>query len=264
MVDYRIGNYDIKEVQAVMAKMMQEIHQVCEKNNIRYILDGGTMLGAVRHKGFIPWDDDLDIAMPRDDYEKFIAIANMELGSQYKFECMENTHEYPYNFGKVRAIDTLYAEEFTASLKINHGVYIDVFPMDYVNPDDKKRLSFIQKNIAHFTMLRYAKLGLISGIKYKPFMLLSNHFFTKWLRKLMMYDFQERGAYVQKLCHFGKNKPPVSLDLFNNVIYVPFEEYQFRIPKEYDSFLTGRYGNYMKLPPQNEQKPVHTIKEIRL
>lgn len=86
MASYIVGGYDLKEIQHVMAEMMAAIDQVCRKNNIRYILDGGTMLGAIRHKGFIPWDDDLDIAMPRDDYERFMAIANRELGDSYRFE----------------------------------------------------------------------------------------------------------------------------------------------------------------------------------
>lgn len=261
---YIVGGHDLKDIQKIMADMMADIDRVCTVYNLRYILDGGTMLGAVRHKGFIPWDDDLDIAMPRDDYEKFISIANRELSSKYRFECMENTKEYPYNFGKVRAIHTVYREELTAFLNINHGIYIDVFPMDYVDINSPKKLKFVQRQIAHLTQLRYAKLGLCKGLKYLPFKLIPLQIYNKILSSFMKYAYSTNGEYVQKLAHFGKNKPPISISLFNDTVKVPFEEYQFSIPKEYVLFLTGRYGNYMELPPLEKQQPCHEIGEIRI
>lgn len=264
MASYIVGGYDLKEIQHVMAEMMAAIDQVCRKNNIRYILDGGTMLGAIRHKGFIPWDDDLDIAMPRDDYERFMTIANRELGDSYRFECLENTKEYPYNFGKVRAIKTLYAEEFTSKLRINHGIYIDVFPMDYVEPQDEKNLIKIQKMIAHITQIRYAKLGLCKGLKYIPFMVLPLSFYNYMISKFMKHYLKGNCKFVQKLCHFGKNKPPIGISMFTDTIDVPFEEYKFLVPNAYNEFLSGRYGDYMTLPPKDKQKPCHKIGEIRI
>lgn len=265
MDSYMIGKYRLKDIQHVMAKMMNEIHKICVKYKIRYILDGGTMLGAVRHNGFIPWDDDFDIAMPRDDYDKFIKIANKELGPLYRFECMENTKEYPYNFGKVRAVNTLYVEKFTEKLNINHGIYIDVFPMDYVDYNNKKHLKYVQKMIGRFTMLKYSKLGLCKGLKYLPFKILPIKFYNKLLNRFMKYYINGKTKeMVQKLCHFGKNKPPISISLFSNTIKVKFDEYEFFIPKDYNDFLTGRYGDYMKLPPEEKQKPCHEIGEISL
>lgn len=261
---YTVGGYDLKDIQKVMSDMMADIDRVCLANNLRYILDGGTMLGAVRHKGFIPWDDDLDIAMPRDDYEKFMGIANKELSSHYQFQCMENTKEYPYNFGKVRAVHTVYKEKFSSSLHINHGIYIDVFPMDYVDVDNPKKLALVQRQIAHLTQLRYAKLGLCHGLKFLPFKIVPLHIYNKLLTSLMKYSYSTCKEHVQKLAHFGKNKPPISISIFDNTIRVPFEEYQFNIPKAYDSFLTGRYGDYMKLPPPEKQQPCHEIEDIKI
>ncbi len=264
MNKYVINGYDIKAIQKVMVEIMAEIDRVCCENGIHYILDGGTMLGAVRHKGFIPWDDDLDIAMLRDDYEKFIAIANEKLASDYRFECIENTKEYPYNFGKVRAVHTKYVEEFTKSLNINHGVYIDVFPMDYVDDSNMKKLNHVRWWVARFTSLRYAKLKLTSSIKFIPFLVIPLSVVNSTITRIMKYNYKNKGNRVNKLCHFGKNKPVIDASLFTDVIRVPFENYEFFIPREYDSFLRGRYGNYMELPPEEKQKPCHNINEVKL
>lgn len=261
---YQVGGYDLKDIQNVMLEMMADIDRICEKTGIRYILDGGTMLGAVRHKGFIPWDDDLDIAMLRDDYIKFVEIANSELDGKYKFQCVENTEQYPYNFGKVFCVNTKYTEEYTKDLDICHGVYIDVFPMDYVDPSNPKKLRYIQRAISALTQLRYAKLKLVHHVKYQPFKIFSLKFINSFLNKLMKYSYQNKCEYVQKLCHYGPNKPFVSKTLFTDTVKVPYETCCFSVPKEYDGFLTGRYGNYMQLPPEEKQKPVHNILEIEI
>lgn len=262
-MSYKIGEYDIKELQDIMINMLAKIDIICKNNGIKYILDGGTMLGAVRHQGFIPWDDDMDIAMLRDDYIKFTEVANKELGPKYVFQCTENTKEYPYSFGKVFDVNTTFKEHFTAELDISHGVYIDVFPMDYVDISNVKKLKMKRKLTSKFTQARYAKLNLVGGIKgvlVKPF---SIEFINRQCIKNMMYHYK-KSEYVQKMCHFGKNKPPISTSLFIDTVRVAFDNYYFPIPKEYDSFLRARYGDYMKLPPVSERRPLHHVIEVKL
>ena len=116
MEQYQVGGFDIKLLQNKMLGILLEIDRICRENNIRYLLDGGSMLGAVRHHGFIPWDDDADVMMPRDDYDRFIEIAPRALGKKYVFQCIENTREYPYNFGKVFDTSTEFYEKFTAKI----------------------------------------------------------------------------------------------------------------------------------------------------
>lgn len=261
MSNYNILGYDIKVLQNEMLKIMSAIDKVCRENDIHYILDGGTMLGAVRHQGFIPWDDDADLIMLRDDYEKFIKIANTNLPPEFRFECLENTKNYPYNFGKVRAVNTVFREKFTGNIKgINHGIYIDIFPMDYV---DEKDFVKHAKWASHFARFRYDKLGL-RGIKNKMIaMLIPLKFINKMAAKNMKYHYL-KGDKVCKLCHYGPNKPIIDKTIFTDVIEVPFEGKMFFIPKEYDNFLRGRYGDYMQLPPPEKQKPCHNVSEIKI
>ena len=204
MNQYKIGNYDLKRVQDVMLQIMIATDRICRKNNIRYILFHGTMLGAIRHHGFIPWDDDMDIAMPREDYDKFVKIANSEFPERFRFECYENTRDYPYNFGKIRAVNTLFKEKFTASLNINHGVYIDVFPVDYVRASDyKKRLTWIHR----LTAIRYYKLGLYNShkliykFKYLPFAGFSVNAINRAIDKQLRYCYGKSDK-LQAICHF--------------------------------------------------------------
>ena len=262
-MSYKVGQYDLKDIQKVMLDMMAEIDRVCQKHGIRYILDGGSMLGAIRHGGFIPWDDDLDIAMMRDDYIRFTEVANKELDPKYQFQCAENAPEYPYSFGKVFSVNTVFMEHFTASLNMSHGVYIDIFPMDYVNVDKPEQLDIRRKLVSKFTQARYAKLGLTKGVKGVIGKLLPMRFINWVCMRNMMY-YYKKSNYVQKMCHYGKNKPPVPTSLFTDTIRVPFEEYEFPVPREYDSFLTGRYGDYMKLPPLEDQRPLHHITGVKL
>ena len=260
MESYQIGGYDIRDIQKRMLDIMLEIDRICKKYSLRYLLDGGTLLGAVRHKGFIPWDDDADVMMPRDDYERFVEVSEKEMRSPFVFQCLDNTKEYPYNFGKVFDTSTVYTERFTAELDMSHGIYVDVFPMDYV--DEKDYLKHA-KMVGHYTMLRYYQLGISGGPKAFVAKLLPLSFINARAQAHMKYH-KGRSDMVCKLCHHGKNKPPIPISLFNDTTEVPYENAKLTIPSAYDSFLTGRYGDYMQLPPLEQQKPCHNVKEIRL
>ena len=125
-----MANYDIRPLQLRILKNLLAVDKVCKEHNLRYYIMAGTMLGAVRHKGFIPWDDDLDIGMPRADYDLLMANAKEWLPEPYEAVCAENDKEYPLPFAKVQDANTTLIERM--HLKYLGGVYIDIFPLDGV------------------------------------------------------------------------------------------------------------------------------------
>ena len=120
----------LQHMKEVELKILIAVDEVCKKLNIDYALDGGTLLGAARHSGFIPWDDDIDLLMPREDYERFIATAQEYLPKEYKIRTFLNTPEYPYLFIKVDDTRTLLVEENLRHLNSGVGIFIDIFPID--------------------------------------------------------------------------------------------------------------------------------------
>lgn len=128
------------ELRKVEVEILKEIHKICTENDLQYYLCGGTLLGAVRHKGFIPWDDDIDIVMPRDDYNKFITLClNGKLDKQYILQNTDTEPEYHLPFTKIRKKHTFFDEEGVRKLKIHKGIFVDIFPLDY----SKKNEGFV-------------------------------------------------------------------------------------------------------------------------
>lgn len=268
MIKYKIGEYDIKDVQAKMLNILLEVDRICKKHHIKYILDGGTMLGAVRHRGFIPWDDDLDIAMLRIEYEKFVQVCKTELCDEFFFQHIRSEKLYPLHFGKMKLKNTRYVENDYRGLNINHGVYIDIFPMDKITPVTKL---FQYKFISFLYGIRLKKIGLdVVGRKLwkrilmNIFSILPLSVINRWTEQVMTLNEIKKTELVNKVCHPGEIRPDYPSDIYTNVIEIEFEGHQFPVPKNYDSFLRGRYGDYMELPPLEKRKPCHNIIEIKL
>ena len=132
---------ELERLQKEEIDILNEIVRICDKNNIPYFLAAGTLLGAVRHSGFIPWDDDIDLFMLRDDYNKFIKCAINEINDNYFLQCHDTDKYYYSSFIKVRKNNTLMIEEENENRKIHRGIWVDIFPLDYVK-DDSKILKF--------------------------------------------------------------------------------------------------------------------------
>ena len=255
----------LKQLQQIELKMLEVFLQICEKENLRYYLLGGTLLGAVRHKGFIPWDDDIDIGMPRADYEKFLASAGKYLPSYYFLQTLHTEPDFPFSFAKMRDNRTVYQEEALAKLNIHHGVWIDIFPLDLYPKNDfwvdiyhrflQKRVScrFIEKN----------------SLKTKFFKLLSYFVCPSWKEAVKRRDRLMRTAASQSpltanWCGAWGKKEIMPTQWYGEGSNLVFENLQVKGPKEYDKWLTQIYGNYMQLPPIEKRVVRHNPSEIKL
>jgi len=261
----QICGYDIKDCQKVMLEIAVEIDRICKKYDIKYVLDAGSALGAVRHGGFIPWDDDLDIAMLREDYDKFLTVCEREFDGMFFFQNNFTDPEYQYDFAKVRKNGTIFEESVQKNYNIHKGVFVDVFPIDNVKVNSYK----FQYRLFQFVRgVRWRKVRFLDGINFKKrivrtaawaLSILSVYRLNLLLEKVMRWHNKKATEYVYKICNPGELKPLQRREFYIERIRIDFDEHRLYISKDYDAFLRERFGDYMKLPPKNQQKPTHDI-----
>lgn len=265
MSKWKIQGYDVEDVQAKIFEIFIEFDKICKKYNLKYTLEGGSLLGAVLYKGFIPWDDDMDIIMLRKDYDKFCQIANKELPKTYKFMTMEMSDQYPFLFGKIFNVNTIYRAKDTAHLDIPHGVFLDIFVEDNIKLRTKKVQSRLVSAIG---TVRYIKLGVekfqLKHIFYAPLFLLNISQLTKAANKVMRkYDDQET-AYIYPLCESISSKPPLPRRMLTEFEKGLFNGKEVAIPVCHMWYLHKHYETPMEIPPVSSQHPTHGVEKIKL
>ncbi|MCR5484810.1 MAG: LicD family protein [Clostridiales bacterium] len=254
------------ELQKCLLDILLEVDRLCRENGIKYFLIGGTLLGAVRHNGFIPWDDDLDIAMDLDDYRRFLKIARKKLPDTLFLQCTYTDLWYPA-FAKIRKNGTAMIEKEFKGRNFHQGVWIDVFPLVSVPEDEKKaaslnkkiRLSYILTQDAFWTKddKPSPKLKALSLI---PLSL--RRFACRMIRKNALKPAQ-KGKYCTHCSHFRLRRRYLSED-FGETVYIGFEGHELPCPKGYDSILTAAYGDYMTPPPPDKRTAAHNIATLDL
>ncbi|MCP3932615.1 MAG: LicD family protein [Bacteroidetes bacterium] len=254
---------DLRQAQLVMLRILQIIDHICEKYHIQYWLDGGTLLGAVRHQGFIPWDDDIDLGMLREDYNKFIAICDTELPSDL-FLQTRNSDGY-YNITvplKIRDKNSLFVEDFeNEDEKYHQGIFVDIFAYDFL-PEKKLHRKFLKRLGKQLCKLIRAKVSpgkkYTSDFKYRA---LKNIFSLDKLQSWIEILIDRTNTNHNSLMGFGLDsslKRIYFTEQFFPLNKVKFEGYEFSSPKDVDYYLSSTYGDYMKLPPENQQSPKHS------
>ena len=264
----------LRELQKLQLKIALEVKRICEKHDINYFLDCGSMLGTVRHNGFIPWDDDMDIGFLRKDYDKFIDVVTEELGEEFYLLTWDNNTEYPQPYAKLCLKDTIYQEKIIGQVKnpVN-GIFVDLFPYD--NISDNKMMRFcngiVRKLVSHMMMIKcgyrvWEGKGYVKKLKFFPIIVCSLFFSEESLKRLfnhMAYMYQsveteEVGIEDGGISLYWRYKRE-NLEEF---IQRKFEEADFKIPKDYDVLLKTGYGNYMELPSEESRWIGHAVEKI--
>ena len=255
MSKYKVCGYDMDVLHERMLEIASEVDRICREQGFKCSLYGGSVIGAVRHNGFIPWDHDIDMAMPRKDYDKFVKYMKKNFNDKIFFSNYKSEKRYPNNWGKVRLNGTVFLERELASLtELHKGVFIDLHPIDNIVPC----FLGIQVKLSMFwSCVGKVKSGLYTGTKtkekiYKLFSWLP-YSTINGLRDSAMKLFKYLPTkYVYKVAHPNNGIYPIPRDTFEKLIEHDFENRKFFIPENYDEFLTKRYGNYMEIPPESE------------
>ena len=258
----------LRKVQKVELEILDIVHKVCVENQLKYSLAYGTLIGAIRHQGFIPWDDDIDICMPREDYEKFLKIWPKYKFEDYILQNIETDEDFTQNFTKIRKNHTTFLQLKEEQYKYHKGFFIDIFPGDRV-PDSKLKRQFQFFNMAvNLLYSRKFKSGSSSRIisMVENILLLFPKSFQKKYRKvaeniIKKYNFNSDLQYVfANTIACAKRYYPSNI--FENLILADFEGGRYYVFEDYDTWLKIEYGDYMQLPPENERVWTHTPQMI--
>lgn len=256
---------ELEELQKIETDILAWFDLFCKEHDLSYFMCGGTLIGAVRHKGFIPWDDDIDVAMLSKDYDRLIEIMKTENNGRYKFLCHELFRNYLYPYAKIVDTKTVINEN-NRDFGYKLGVYIDVFP--YANETDDteerkqrhKRHQRLDKWLTYATIKNHSGNHGIKSIAYKGIdiavKIYSRERITdKWVEFTREYDGRETSLISSSWFYLESEVLPKAY--YSETVDLVFEGHHFSAPKGYHEYLTSRYGNYMKLPPEEERVPKH-------
>lgn len=270
----KIYDGKLSRIKYLELEMLREVDKICKENNIKYFLVGGSLLGAVRHNGFIPWDDDLDIGMLREDYERFRSICPQNLSDKYFYQSFLYDSNCHYIFDKIRLKNTYFSTKFSNRFNIENGIFLDILVYDRTSNHKKiqklhikiirvwnriinlRWINKARKNI-HYRKSKFA-LPIIRKIPFS--------YFHKLLEAtLKLYKNHTKSSYL--IDGVGQNiyKGAFNSSWFDELIYVPFEDFTVPIPKQYDSYLKHWYGEkYMNYPLLSKRNSGHSLARIDL
>lgn len=267
---YQISEKELKEIQQIQKEIIAEVDRICKKCNIHYNMVGGTMLGAIRHKGYIPWDDDADIGFLRNEYEKFRKACRTELDSErFYMQDLRDTKGYRWGYGKLRRKGTEFIRLDQESMPYEQGIFIDLMPFDNI-PDHliARKIHFGMCFI--FRKVFWSEVGAVNEkntlkrMAYKVLRCIPHEKMVELFERFIEATRKKKTKQVRILTF----PTPKGIYGYNREWYTELDLYQFeelRLPgaKDYDGYLKIKYGNYMELPPIEKRK-VHPVSEIKL
>lgn len=273
MKEYKICNIPLNEIHDYLFEILQELDRICRKYNIKYSLEGGTLLGAVKYGDFVPWDDDLDVVMLRTEYERFIMVCKNELSEKFFLQNSDTEKNFPLNYTKLRYRESKYVQKNYEFLDINQGLFLDLYPLDYV---DEKRYRLNTHFIGLLNGAKNVKLEVLlsplhkshpvskaKSVAYKLVSRLPLKTLNNALKSMMVSANREKA--VLNLCNFTYGDKPINAQRFLEYTELSFRKQKFCVVKEYDAWLKEAFGNYMDIEPDEETRgPSHAIVECEL
>ncbi len=262
----------LQELKDIEFNLLKIFHAFCKQHNIRYFLSNGTLLGAVRYKKFIPWDDDVDVLVPREGYDRLIQL--FQDSDRYRLFAFEKNKKYGYPFAKLCDMTTR-KEEFNTDNGMELGVDIDIFPMDYWDDDleeARKEAARISKLMSRLSLSKRSKSTVVHPVKrlYQNALivsakLLGSKYFIGKIQKEACKPAQQGSRYIgaKSWCVYGA-RDIIPAEAFREAVDIEFEGELFPAPVGYDAYLTCLYGDYLPEPPKEKQKTHHLFKAYRL
>jgi len=269
----------LQQLKDTELEILVDFDRVCKLLGVEYSISSGTLLGAVRHQGFIPWDDDIDVSLRREDYDKFIAAGQALLRDNLFIQTYETDGNYPFNFGKIRDTSTVLIVYSTQKLNMKNGISIDIFPIDRVSSNkfvkwvDNIALSIILA-IKFSCTAEWAKTSKsrFRGIMRRLLLPLARLIGTRKLNRLETYVRVKNNKKGNEYT-YGDNYflPPklynnikmMPIALFDNYIAMDFEHIEFKAINNFHTYLTATYGDYMQLPPEEKQISLQDLIELK-
>lgn len=261
----------VREVQLGELEVLKKLAAICEEQKLRYFIFYGTLIGAARHKGFIPWDDDIDIVMPRPDYERLLEylLSHEKELEPFKLMSYRNNDDYIYPIS--RFCDTRYMIEYDGATDYGLGLFVDIYPFDGCGNTDSE--------VKEITKENNRMIDCAFQVGQKKFTA-SNTAFWRTPFKFAMYVYSKLLGKQRIMKRIEKNSMSHSFekdtfcnctvwdhvdyyfrrDMFDGFTYLPFEDAQFRVPENYDEVLRTCYGDYMQLPPEEDRVGHHYYK----
>lgn len=251
----------------------REIKRICDENNIKYFIIAGTLLGAIRHGGFIPWDDDMDIGMLREDYEKFINIAKTELGEDFFLQTFETDKNYGLPFAKILLKGTVLVEAAAGS-DAQKGIFVDIFPFD-ISPEDEnaknqhdkktylyRRLLLSKLNYKVWKENEYIKRAVYFVLKIMSMIYSRDKLCDKLEKEITKYNGEKSDYIVNIGGAYGYRKETIKAEWVRETVEIPFENMTISAPVEYITYLETFYGDYMTPPPEDKRYNRHSVTQL--
>lgn len=266
-----LNKEELNRLQKCELEALIEFDRICKKHHIPYTLYGGTLLGAVRHNGFIPWDDDIDVAVLRSDYDKLEEIFTQEMSARFFFQNHNTDKDWYRLYAKIRVNDTLYIECAHASRSIHQGIYIDIFPLDNI-PDDQSERRRQERDFKIVNTLLSAKYIDVSSrtglkklcasvIRILCLPLSLNYLYSKATSVSCRYKDIECKEVKNFFGAYG-DREIMPKEYMTQMHTILFEGCALSVITDYDNVLKRIYRNYMQLPPINKRVTRHPIENI--